>query len=129
MTDDASRALVQVRARSRLAAWAEALRSCHRPRLNSILTWDHASALQCVCSIMRRTRLMRSQGCQRRASVKPMNHLARVAPARNGGVRRRRNAECRPSSEQPQLCSRLRRTNPIARGHDRACTIRLVFAS
>jgi len=35
--------------------------------LNSSLSTDHASALQRVCSITRRTRLMRSQGCQRRA--------------------------------------------------------------
>jgi hypothetical protein len=33
------------------------------------LTWGHASALQRVCSITRRTQLMRSQGCQRRTSV------------------------------------------------------------
>jgi len=33
-------------------------------RLNST-----ASALRCVCSITRRTRLMRSQGCQRRAAL------------------------------------------------------------
>ena len=38
-------------------------------RLNSTRTTDHASALQRVWSITRRTRLMRSQGCQRRASV------------------------------------------------------------
>jgi hypothetical protein len=37
-------------------------------RLNSTLTTDHASAPQRVCSITRRTRLIRSQGCQRRAS-------------------------------------------------------------
>jgi hypothetical protein len=36
--------------------------------LNSTRTTDHASALQRVCSITRRTRLMRSQGCQRRTS-------------------------------------------------------------
>src|SRR5207245_11511207 len=35
---------------------------------NSILTCDHASVLQRVRSITRRTRLMRSQGCQRRGS-------------------------------------------------------------
>src|SRR2546422_2200932 len=34
--------------------------------LNSALTCGHASALQRVCSITRSTRLMRSQGCQRR---------------------------------------------------------------
>jgi hypothetical protein len=45
-------------------------------RLNSTLTTDHASALHRVCSITRRTRLMRerqrvsrSQGCQRRMSA------------------------------------------------------------
>src|SRR5215813_2700304 len=32
-------------------------------------TTDQASALQRVCSITRKTRLMRSQGCQRRAST------------------------------------------------------------
>src|SRR5437867_9279742 len=37
-------------------------------RLNWTLTCGHASALQRSCSITRRTRLMRSQGCQRRAS-------------------------------------------------------------
>jgi hypothetical protein len=37
--------------------------------LNLILTTDHCSALHRVCSITRRTRLMRSQGCQRRASL------------------------------------------------------------
>jgi hypothetical protein len=37
--------------------------------LNSTRTCDHASALQRVCSITRRTRLMRSRGCRRRASV------------------------------------------------------------
>jgi hypothetical protein len=31
--------------------------------VNSTLICDHASALQRVCSITRRTRLMRSQGC------------------------------------------------------------------
>src|SRR5262249_38692832 len=36
---------------------------------NSTLTTAHASALQRVCSITRRTRLMRSQGWQRRASA------------------------------------------------------------
>jgi hypothetical protein len=41
--------------------------------VNSALTCGHASALQRVCSITRRTRLMRSQGCQRRASV-PLLH-------------------------------------------------------
>jgi hypothetical protein len=37
--------------------------------LNSTRTSDHASALPRVWSITRRTRLMRSQGCQRRALV------------------------------------------------------------
>ena len=44
---------------------------------------DHASALQRVCSITRRTRLMRSQGCQRRASVL----FTSPALARDGGCR------------------------------------------
>ena len=35
--------------------------------LNSALTCDHASALQRVCNITCRTRLMRSQGCKARA--------------------------------------------------------------
>src|SRR5215813_1776334 len=38
-------------------------------RLNSTQTTARASALHRVCGITRRTRLMRSQGCQRRASV------------------------------------------------------------
>src|SRR4030095_12431007 len=54
--------------------------------LNSTLTTDYASALQRVCSITRRTRLMRSHGCQRRASfmastsvVDPLlRHLDRI---------------------------------------------------
>src|SRR5713101_3765139 len=37
---------------------------------SAFLTCGQASALQRVCSITRKTRLMRSQGCQRRASVK-----------------------------------------------------------
>src|SRR5215831_14820232 len=37
--------------------------------LSSTLTTDHASALHRVCSITRKTRLMRSHGCQRRASL------------------------------------------------------------
>ena len=45
-------------------------------RLNSILTTAHASALQRVCRITRRTRLMRSQGCQRRGSVSAIIALA-----------------------------------------------------
>ncbi len=48
--------------------------------LNSTLTTDHVSALQRVCSTTRRTRLMRSQGCQRRASVTPITSPARVGP-------------------------------------------------
>jgi hypothetical protein len=43
-------------------------RECSVIRRPSALTCVHASALQRVCSITRRTRLMRSQGCQRRAS-------------------------------------------------------------
>ena len=38
-------------------------------RLNSTRTTDHASGLRRVWSITRMTRLTRSQGCQRRASV------------------------------------------------------------
>jgi hypothetical protein len=38
-------------------------------RLKSTLTTDHCSVLHRLWSIRRRTRLMRSQGCQRRASV------------------------------------------------------------
>ena len=57
-----SDSLVEPRARRILLRNASA-------RLNSTLTTDHASALQRVWSITRRTRLMRSQGCQRGASA------------------------------------------------------------
>jgi hypothetical protein len=47
-------------------------------RLNFTRTCDHASALQRVYSITRRTRLIRRQGCQRRASC-IVHFLAPVA--------------------------------------------------
>ena len=42
-------------------------------------TCDHAGALQGVCSITRRMRLMRSQECQRRASFTPRPDATRAA--------------------------------------------------
>jgi len=57
--------------------------------LNSALTCGHASALQRSCSIARRTRLMRSQGCQRRVSCLslPFRRVARSHSERVGAVR------------------------------------------
>jgi len=46
--------------------------------VNSALTSGHASALQRSCSIVRRMRLMRSHGCQRRASVSCFVHFVSV---------------------------------------------------
>jgi hypothetical protein len=53
--------------------------------LNSIMATDRASTLQRVCSITRKTRLMRSQGCQRRASVQFTSSSARAGPQCRGG--------------------------------------------
>ena len=57
--------------------------------LNSALTDGHASALHRVWSITRRTRLMRSHGWQRRASVSLTSSSVRAGPRCRGGSGRR----------------------------------------
>jgi hypothetical protein len=60
-------------------------------RLNSILTTDHVSALQRVCSITRRTRLIRSQWWQggrrcRSLSLRPAHKKLTIRRARDAGT-------------------------------------------
>jgi hypothetical protein len=67
--------------------------------LNSTRTRAHASALHRVCSMTRRTRLMRSQGCQRASAA----GLTSLPITSSRAMRSRRRGERRRAEVAPQF--------------------------
>ncbi len=61
--------VISLHRRAGLRRAAKTCRASARSGRSRSSARSHAAALQRVCNITRRTRLMRSQGCQRRASV------------------------------------------------------------